>query len=187
MGDEDVEECISGPFEIGFCLFRITECTDTIPEWGSGQKCVSPMATHVGCDYAIAVPNEEERYETKDFWWKTSVDGREPIQYKVDACVYSVNHTLDFGNLGQIQFCRPGTELNRGSMGTMSVIILTQVARPVLTWCAVRVKVAGSIIRGQGKSLGVSPSFGERYVKGSEGPPVARSTMSGDSEEQVAW
>jgi len=66
MGDADVEEGIPGPFEIGFCLFWMSERTDTIPEQGSGQKCIPPMATHVGCEYTIAVPNEEGRDNTKD-------------------------------------------------------------------------------------------------------------------------
>jgi len=144
----------------------MSECTDTIPERGGGQKCVSPMATHLGCDYTIAVPNEEGRDDTEDFWRKTSVDGCEPVQSKADVCVHSVSHTLDLGNLGQIQFCCPGTELNRGFMGAISVIILTQVARPVPTWLAVRVKVVGWKVRAQGRPPGVSPSFGERFCEG---------------------
>jgi len=72
----------------------------------------------------------------------------------------------------------------------MAVIILTQVARPALISCAVRVTVAGSIARGQDKSLGVCPSFevmARGPAKRSVDFPVAESAMSGDNEEQADW
>ena len=65
------------------------------------------MATHVGCDYTVAVANEEGRYDTKDFGRKVSVDGRESVQRKADVRVRSVGHTLDLGDLGWIRFCCP--------------------------------------------------------------------------------
>ena len=80
----------------------MSECTNTIPERRGGQECVSPMAAHVGCEYTIAVPNEEGRDDTKDFWGKASVDEYEPVQCKPDACVHSVGYIFDLRNLGKI-------------------------------------------------------------------------------------
>ena len=66
------------------------------------------MATHVGCEYTIAVLNEEGWYDTKDFWRKASVDGHKPVQSKADVCVDSVSHIFDLRNLGWIRFGCPG-------------------------------------------------------------------------------
>jgi len=91
------------------------------------------MTTHVGREYTIAVSNEEGWDNTKDFWRKASVDGREPVQCEADVSVDSVGHILDLINLGWIRFCCPGTELNARIDGIYVVVVLTQVALPVLT------------------------------------------------------
>ena len=78
------------------------ERADTGPERGGGQEGIPPMATHVGCDYTIAVLNEEGRDDTENFWRKALVDGREAVQSKADVCVYSVGHIFDLRNLGRI-------------------------------------------------------------------------------------
>jgi len=56
----------------------------------------------VVCDDTIAVANKEGWDNSKDFWWKVSVDRSKPIQCKADLGAYSVSCILNLRDLGPI-------------------------------------------------------------------------------------
>ena len=62
------------------------------------------MAVHVGYNHTIAVANKERWHHAGGLWWKTLVDGREPVQDKADGCVHSVSISLDLRDQRRIRF-----------------------------------------------------------------------------------
>ena len=82
-------------------------------DWGR-QGGIFPMATHVGYNHKIAVANKERWHHAGGLWWKTLVDGRKPVQDKVNRRVHPLTVLLNHGYLRRIQLGHSGWERLNG-------------------------------------------------------------------------